>query len=189
MLFLESRAGKLSSEDPKVLLQLSEKCDEYQKENSQYSAKIISLSQKAKTKAAKFQRKIDFETNLATFKSNVLEDGSHPSVVSTLKEHMHNPDSFQHVSSNYETIGKEGKHYCRIVMVFRGTNTFGALVLQTCFFVLDEDNQISLIGSPSDAESSSLNTVTLSESIDAASSLFDGVASAADLLSFFGPDE
>ena len=186
--FLKEHRSQLSSEDPKVLLELSEKCDRYRKENRQDSTKIMDLSHQAETKAARLQRKIDFEVNLATFKSETLENGSHPSVVSTLKEHMHNPDSFQHVSSNYETVEEGGKHYCKIVMVFRGTNTFGALVLQTCFFVLDEDNQISLVGSPNDAESSSLNTGTLLESIDAASSLFEGIASAADLLSFFGDD-
>ena len=187
--FLREHSRQLSSEDPKVLLQLSEKCDEYLKWKRRRSAKIMDLSQQAKAKAVRLQRKIDFEANLETFKSEILEDGSHPSVVSTLKEHMHNPDSFQHVSSKYESVDEEGKHYCKIAMVYRGTNAFGALVLQTCFFVLDEDNQISLIGSPNDAESSSLNTVTLAESIDAASSLFEGVASAADLLSFFSDDE
>lgn len=184
--FLKEHRSQLSSEDPKVLLELSEKCDEYLKD--QYNAEVIHLSQQAKSKTTRIRKKIDFQANLETFKSEISEDESHPSVVSTLKKHMHNPDSFQHVSSNYETMEKEGKSYYKIVMVFRGTNTFGALVLQTCFFILDEDNQISLVGSPNDTESSTVNTEKLSASIDAASSLFEGIASAADVLSFFSSE-
>ena len=184
--FLKKHSSQLSSEDPKVLLELSKKCNEYLK--NQYSPEVISLAQQAKTKGMRIEKKIDFQANLETFKSEISKDGSHPSVVSTLKEHMHNPDSFQHVSSNYETMEKEGRYYYKIVMVFRGTNTFGALVLQTCFFILDENNQISLLGSPNDTEPGPVNAEKLSASIDAGSILFEGMVSAADVLSFFSSE-
>ncbi len=184
--FLKENSRQLSSEDPKILLELSEKCNEYLKHR--YSPEIVSLSQQAKGKAKKIQKKINFQANLEVFKSKISKDGAHPAIISTLKEHMHNPDSFEHVSSNYETIETEGKHYHKIIMVFRGTNTFGALVLQTCFFVLNEDNQISLVGSPNGTEFSAVNTEKLSVPVDAVLSLFEGIASIADILSFFGSE-
>ena len=170
--FLKTHRDQLSSEDPKVLLELSEKCEEYLKD--QQSSEVLQLLKQA---------------NLAVFKSEISEDGSHSRVVSTFKEHMHNPDSFQHVSSEYEDIEKDGKHYYKITMVCRGTNTFGALVLQTYFFVLDEDNQISLIGSSDNTEASSVNTEKVSASVDAAVGVVEGVTLAADLLSFFSSNE
>lgn len=172
---------------PKALLELSEKCDEYLKER--YSLEVIDLARQAKTKATKIQKQIDYQANLATFKSEISEDGSHPRVISTFKEHMHNPDSFQHVSSEYEDVEKDGKHYYKITMACRGTNSFGALVLHTYFFVLDEDNQISMIGSSDNTEASSVNMEKVSASVDAAVGVVEGVALAADLLSFFSSDE
>ena len=186
--FLKEHSNLLSSEDPKVLLELSEKCDEFLKDNSQNSTEVARLAQRAKTKATRIQKQIDSQENLATFKSEISEDRSHPRVVSTFKEHMHNPDSFQHVSSDYEDVEKDGKHYYKITMACRGTNTFGALVLQTYFFVLDEDNQISLIGSSDNTEASAVNTERISASIDAAAGVVEGVASAVDLLSFFSSE-
>ena len=177
--FLKEYGDQLSSEDPKVLLQLSEKCDEYLK--NKHSSEVSHLSQRAKAKVTQ----IDFQANLATFKSEISEDRSHPRVISTLKEHMHKPDSFQHVSSEYEDVKKDGKHYYKITMACRGTNTFGALVLQTHFFLLDEDNQISVIGSPNRTESGAVNMEKLSVSMDATANAFEGIASAADLLAFF----
>ena len=177
--FLKDHRSQLSSEDPKVLLQLSEKCNTYLKDR--YSPEVIQLSQQAKTKRSKIQ----LQAKMETFKSEISEDGSHPAVVSTLKEQMHNPDSFQHVSSDYEIVEQKGKRYHKIVMTFRGRNTFNALVLQACYFLVDEDNQISLVGSRDDTESSPVTTAQLSASIDAAAIAFEGVATLADLLSFF----
>ena len=181
--FLKAHSSKLSSEDPKVLLELAEKCDTYLKDR--YSLEVTHLSQQAKTKRAK----IRFQANLEPFKAEISEDGSHPRVVATLKEQMHNPDSFQHVSSDYETVEQEGKSYHKIVMTFRGRNTFNALVLQTCYFLLDEDNQVSLVGSPDDTESSPVNTAQLAASADAAAIAVEGVATLADLLLFFTSEE
>ena len=169
--FLETHRDQLSSEDPTVLLQLSEKCEEYLKD--QQSPEVLQLLKQA---------------NLAAFKSEISEDGSHPRIISTFKEHMHNPDSFQYVSSEYEDIEKEGKCYYKITMACRGTNTFGALVLHTYFFVLDEDNQISLIGSSDNTETSSVNTEKVSASVDTAVGAIEGVVLAADLLSFFSSE-
>lgn len=187
--FLKKYRGQLSSEDPNVLLELSEKCDEFLKNRSGYSTEVIRLSHQAKTKGTKIQKQIDYHTYLEAFKAGIAEDGSHPRVISTFKEHMHNPDSFQHVSSEYENVEIEGKHYYKITMACRGTNTFGALVLHSYFFLFDENNQISLVGSSDNTESSSVNTEKLTASINVAVSAVEGVASIADLLSIFSSDE
>ena len=192
--FLEEHSSLLSSEDPKVLLELSKKCAEYLKGRN--SPKVSSLAQQAKNKREKIQQaenereKIQREqAKMETFKSEISEDRSHPGVVATLKENMHNPDSFQHVSSDYEVIEEDGRRYHKIVMTFRATNTFNALVLQTCYFLIDENNQISLVGSADDTESSPVNTAALVASVDAAASAFEGAASLADLLLLFGSNE
>ena len=192
--FLKEHRSLLASDDPKVLLELSEKCDAYLRDR--YSPEVVSLGQQAKDKATKIQQakeeteRIQREiANLETFKSEISEDGSHPAVVATLKEQMHNPDSFQHVSSDYETVEQEGKRYHKIVMTFRGRNTFNALVLQTCYFLVDGDNQISLVGSPDDTESSPVNTAQLAETAASVAIAFEGVATLADLLLFFTSEE
>ena len=185
--FPEELRDKLSSEDPKVLLELSEKCDAYLRDR--YSPEVTRLSQQAKDKATKIQQakeeteRIQRETeriqreiaNLETFKSEISENGSHPRVVATLKETMHNPDSFQHVSSDYETVEPEGKRYLK--------------VLQTCYFLVDGDNQISLVGSPDDTESSPVNTAQLAETAASVAIAVEGVATLADLLLFFTSEE
>ena len=74
-------------------------------------------------------------------------------------------------------------------MTFRGRNTFNALVLQTCYFLVDGDNQVSLVGSPDDTESSPVNTAQLVASADAAAIAVEGVATLADLLLFFTSEE
>ena len=192
--FLKEHRSLLASDDPKVLLELVEKCNEYRERRN--IPEVASLAQQAKEKATKIQQakekteRIQREiANLETFKSEISEDGSHPAVVATLKETMHNPDSFQHVSSDYETVEPEGKSYHKIVMTFRGRNTFNALVLQTCYFLLDEDNQVSLVGSPDDTESSAVNTAAIAASADAVAIAFEGVATLADLLLFFTSEE
>ena len=208
-LFLKEHRDLLSSEDPKVLLEVSEKCNEYLKNRNSLDVEL--LAERAKTKGTRIQKEIDFQALVETFKSEISEDGSHPRVVATLKERMHNPDSFQHISSDYETVEKDGKHYYKIVMTFRGRNTFNALVLQTCYFLVDEDNQIVLVGSPDStesspanivqpsesspvytaqlSESSPANAVSLTESIDVAASAVEDVETLVDLLSLFGSDE
>ena len=203
-IFLKEHSDLLSSEDPKVLLELIEKCNEYLKDRR--STEVTHLLQQTKDKAARVQREINFQANLETFKSEISQDGSHPAVVSTLKEQMHNPDSFQHVSSDYEIVEKDGKHYQKIVMSFRGTNTYNALVLQTCYFIVDADNQVSLVASQDDTESSPVPMVALAASTDSAASAIDGAAALAasaddaasavediltlaDMLSFFISDE
>ena len=192
--FLKEHRSLLASDDPKVLLDLVEKCNEYRK--SRNIPEVSSLAQQAKDKATNIQQaekereRIQREqAKLETFRAEISEDGSYPSVVAALKEQMHNPDSFQHVSSEYQIAEQDGKRYHKIVMTFRATNTFNALVLQTCYFLVDADNQVSLVGSPDGTESSPVNTVLLAAAADAAVDAVDGIATAADLLSFFISDE
>ena len=110
--FLKAHSSKLSSEDPKVLLEFSEKCDAYLKDRDSFEIRRLLTQAKTKLTQAKTKRtSIQFSANLEAFKSEISEDGSHPAVVAMLKEQMHNPDSFQHVSSDYETVEQEGKNY------------------------------------------------------------------------------
>ena len=203
--FLKEHRSLLASDDPKVLLDLVEKCNEYREGRN--IPEISSLARQAKDKARNIQQveeerewiqrkqteereRIQREqANLAAFRSEISEDGSYPRVVAALKEQMHNPDSFQHVSSDYETVEQDGKPYHKIVMTFRATNTFNALVLQTCYFIVDTDNQVSLVGSPDGTESSPVNTVSLAAAADAAASAVEGAATLADLLLLFSSDE
>jgi hypothetical protein len=53
-----------------------------------------------------------------------LWDGSHTNLVAFIKSTMHNPRSFQHVSTDVYDNGRT----LTVVMVFRGTNAYGAVV-------------------------------------------------------------
>ena len=183
-IFLKAHRKLILSTDPKVLLELSKRCERYLRKDRR-GDKVRDLADQAKHKMNKIQSEIDLET----FKSEISEDGSHPAVVSILKKKMHNPDSFQHVSSDYEIVEQDGNHYHKIIMTFRATNTYNALVLQTCYFLIDADKQISLVGSPDSTESSPINTVSLADAADAAASAVEGAATLADLLVFFSSDE
>lgn len=53
-------------------------------------------------------------------------DGSHINLVKMVKEKMNNPKSFEHVETTYENKGyKKG---ITVLMTYRGTNAFGAVV-------------------------------------------------------------
>lgn len=53
-------------------------------------------------------------------------DGSHKVLKKAVKQTMHNPDSFKHVETFYNDFGDR----IRVTMRYRGTNAFGAVVLQ-----------------------------------------------------------
>lgn len=55
-------------------------------------------------------------------------DGSAPVLVRATKAEMHDPKSFEHVSTTY-TVQNDGN--VRVVMRFRGKNVLGATVMQT----------------------------------------------------------
>lgn len=61
-------------------------------------------------------------------------DGSVYEVMAAVKVQMHDPSSFQHVSTTYEVIGD---NTAAVTMVFRGRNAFGALILQKALVVIE----------------------------------------------------
>lgn len=65
-------------------------------------------------------------------------DGSHRNFVRYIKQNMDNPKSFEHVNTWY---GDKGE-YIALRMQFRGTNKFGALVLQECVAQADIEGNI-----------------------------------------------
>jgi hypothetical protein len=65
-------------------------------------------------------------------------DGSHRKLEAYIKEHMNDPDSYEHVETKYW----ETKGGLIVQTKFRGTNAFGAIVTQTVKAVVDEDGGI-----------------------------------------------
>ena len=66
-------------------------------------------------------------------------DGSHRGIVAAVKENMNDPGSFEHVSTQRWIEGDN----MRIKMVFRGTNAFGAKVMQTAIAKVTVGGQIT----------------------------------------------
>ncbi len=56
-------------------------------------------------------------------------DGSHMALEASIKARMHNPDSYQHSSTRFEDLGP-GRGI-KVYTTWRGTNAFGAVVLNT----------------------------------------------------------
>lgn len=54
-------------------------------------------------------------------------DGSHLQLVRLVKQNMNNPKSFKHIETNYADKGS----YISVYMKFRGSNSFGAIVINT----------------------------------------------------------
>ena len=74
-----------------------------------------------KANAAREKKKAKFEDNC--FSS---WDGSCRELVNYVKENMNNPKSFEHVKTTYTSLDK----YAVVIMVYRGTNGFGATVTE-----------------------------------------------------------
>src|SRR5690606_11796153 len=72
------------------------------------------------------KQKEEHEKRMQKFEEKCLSswDGSHRELVKLVKQNMHNPKSFEHVDTRYGITGD----YAGIVMVYRGTNAFGAIV-------------------------------------------------------------
>ena len=65
-------------------------------------------------------------------------DGSHNNLERYIKEHMHDPDSYDHV----ETVYWDKGNYLIVKTKFRGKNAFGALILSTFEAKVTLDGQI-----------------------------------------------
>jgi len=65
-------------------------------------------------------------------------DGSHPAVVSAVKSAMHNPNSFDHVKTQF----RETDSQLVVYMTYRGTNAFGAVVTNQVIARLTKSGQL-----------------------------------------------
>jgi len=54
-------------------------------------------------------------------------DGSHNGLTNHIKEHMNDPDSYEHVETRFGDHGD----YILVITKFRGTNAFGGKVINT----------------------------------------------------------
>ncbi|RRA92426.1 hypothetical protein [Paenimyroides viscosum] len=72
------------------------------------------------------KQKEEHDKRIVEFKEKCLSswDGSHRELVKYVKKNMHNPKSFEHVETQYGVTGD----YAGLVMIYRGTNSFGATV-------------------------------------------------------------
>lgn len=65
-------------------------------------------------------------------------DGSHSKLKKLVKDAMNDPSSFDHVNTSYEDKGS----YILVQMSFRGTNSFGAKVLNSVIAKVDLDGNV-----------------------------------------------
>lgn len=68
-------------------------------------------------------------------------DGSHIKLVRTVKDSMNDPKSFEHVETRYY-FDKKNNEIIHVIMKFRGTNAFGALILNTIKAKIDIDGNV-----------------------------------------------
>ncbi|MFV0234176.1 hypothetical protein OBK30_14135 [Empedobacter falsenii] len=73
--------------------------------------------------------KEEHEKKIRNFEENCLSswDHSHRGIIKLVKQSMHNPKSFEHVETKYGITDD----YAGIIMVYRGTNMYGAIVTNT----------------------------------------------------------
>jgi hypothetical protein len=118
------RAAKKKTEQEQILAE-RKKADERREHEAQ---KLAEDSQKRKSE-------IEFQFS--------MWDGSHKKLVKYIKNSMHDPNSFEHVSTSYVDRGLT----LGIVMKFRGKNAFGQLVLNEVAAIVDsEDGDVISVG-------------------------------------------
>ncbi|MFS7164575.1 hypothetical protein [Serratia proteamaculans] len=67
--------------------------------------------------------------NFDAFKSNVRSfDSSYRPLTAAIKESMNNPSTFEHVETSYRFMLDNSSPYAVVTTVYRGSNSFGALV-------------------------------------------------------------
>ncbi|HGM5304248.1 TPA: hypothetical protein ACKP17_000422 [Serratia marcescens] len=67
--------------------------------------------------------------NFDTFKSNVRSfDSSYRPLTAAIKESMNNPSTFEHVETSYRFVLDNSAPYAVVSTVYRGSNSYGALV-------------------------------------------------------------
>jgi hypothetical protein len=73
------------------------------------------------------------------FDSQFSRNGSHPTVVKVVKALMNDPASFEHVNTTRSVLSP---HRMEVTMAYRGTNSFGALVMQTTTMEINENAKV-----------------------------------------------
>ncbi len=97
------------------------------------SLKELSPQRKALKKQKEQEIKKSQEELLVKQRKDKIEkqfsawDGSHYNLTKTLKKNMHDPSSYEHVSTKYWDM----KNYITVQTTFRGKNMFGAKILNT----------------------------------------------------------
>lgn len=98
------------------------------------------------TEKQALKQKEEHKKRIQKFEEKCLSswDGSHRELVKLIKQNMNNPKSFEHVETRYGVTGD----YSWIIMVYRGTNAFGAIVtnrikakvsLEDCYIISVEE--------------------------------------------------
>ena len=65
-------------------------------------------------------------------------DGSHTGLVSSVKNQLRNPSSFEHVSTRIGRVNDEGKHFVR--MTYRAQNGFGGTNVESASGVISNSS-------------------------------------------------
>ena len=108
--------------------------------------KINSIKQTIAIEKQILKQKEEHDKRIVEFEEKCLSswDGSHRELVKYVKKNMHNPKSFEHVETRYGITGNNAG----LVMIYRGTNSFGATVtnsikakvsLEDCSLISVED--------------------------------------------------
>ena len=106
------------------------------KPKSTYKPKPVSKPSYSKPVPTRTQSTSTPTTNLRSQFS--AWDGSHYKTVKYVKARMKNPKSFKHVKTTY-TAHKDPS-YRVIIMKYRGTNSFNAVVTNTVFMQVNKSN-------------------------------------------------
>lgn len=133
-------AGGLSTFDKatvyETLAKLEPENQRYQKEAKRFGTLRDAEEKKLAAKRAK-------EAQLAARRAMLEKqfsswDGSHPAVEAVVKRLMKNPDSYDHVETRYVDLGKS----MRVIMTYRGTNSFGGVVPSTVAATVNDAGQV-----------------------------------------------
>lgn len=111
------------------LVSLNPDVQKYKDKVEHYTVK---LEQEQKNKQAVATRKKQIEDQFSGW------DGSHVKLTRYIKEHMKDPDSYDHVETRF---GDKGDHIL-VVTKYRGKNSFGALVVQATTATVDFNGNI-----------------------------------------------
>jgi hypothetical protein len=116
--------GKFSCEYPLVLGE-NRFIAVYGSDKEEFNIKRVTQKKLAAEKAKAMAQKAERERAEKIKKQFSQWDGSHYNLVELVKKNMHNPDSFEHVSTKYW----EYDDHLIVSMAYRGSNMFGAIIV------------------------------------------------------------